>query len=59
MEMSHAATAVRRRRNVILAVVLVVVALFIGGIGWVVWWISDNIGAPGPAANGQRGLQLS
>ncbi len=52
MEMSHAATAGRRRRNVILAVVLVLVALFIGGIGWVVWWVSDNIGAPGPPPTG-------
>lgn len=52
MEMSQAATAGRRRRNVILAVVLVVVALSIAGIGWVVWWLSDNIGAPGPPPTG-------
>jgi hypothetical protein len=37
---------------VILAVVLVVAALFIAGIGWVAWWLSDNIGAPGPPPTG-------
>lgn len=51
-EMLKTTTARRRRRNVILAAAFVVVALFIAGIGWVAWWISDNIGAPGPPPTG-------
>jgi hypothetical protein len=52
MEMSEAASAGRRRRNVILAVVFVVIALLIAGIGWVAWWLADNIDAPGPPPTG-------
>jgi hypothetical protein len=50
--MLKTAPARRRRRNVILAVVLVVVALLFAGIGWAAWWLSDNIGAPGPPPTG-------
>jgi hypothetical protein len=30
---------------------LVLIA-FLAGIGWIVWWVSDNIGAPGPPPTG-------
>jgi hypothetical protein len=40
------------RRMAVLASILIVVGLFIGGIGWVAWWVSDNIGAPGPPPTG-------
>src|SRR5438876_501224 len=33
------------------AAVLVVLGLF-GGVGWAAWWVSDNIGAPGPPPTG-------
>ncbi len=34
-----------------MAAVVVVAGLF-AGIGWAAWWISDNIGAPGPPPTG-------
>jgi len=40
-----------KRWHVVTAVVIVVV-LFLGGIGWAVWWLNDNIDAPGPGATG-------
>ncbi|GAC1639508.1 MAG: hypothetical protein PVS2B1_04860 [Candidatus Dormibacteraceae bacterium] len=36
----------------IVAVVVIVAALFLGGVGWAIWWLNDNIGAPGPGATG-------
>lgn len=48
------ATGVRRRRWIWLLVGGLIVAglLVIGGVGWAVWWVTDNIGAPGPGATG-------
>ena len=42
----------RMRVRVIVAVVVIVAALFLGGAGWAIWWLNDNIGAPGPGATG-------
>jgi hypothetical protein len=51
--MMQATPASRRRRIWILVGSLIVAGLLIiGGIGWAVWWLADNIGAPGPAATG-------
>ena len=41
----------QRQKIGLVAAVLVLVGL-IAGIGWVVWWVSDNIGAPGPPPTG-------
>jgi hypothetical protein len=41
-----------RRLWIALAVAFVVLAGLVGGIGWVGWWVFDNIGAPGPGATG-------
>jgi hypothetical protein len=34
------------------AALIIVIALFLAGIGWAAWWVNDNIGAPGPGATG-------
>jgi hypothetical protein len=41
----------RRRRIGLLAAVVILVGL-VAGIGWIVWWVSDNINAPGPPSTG-------
>ncbi|MEA2628313.1 MAG: hypothetical protein QOJ10_773 [Chloroflexota bacterium] len=41
----------KRRRIGVVAAVLVLVG-FIAGIGYAVWWLNDNIGAPGPPPTG-------
>lgn len=48
------ATPVSRRRRIWLLVAVLIVAglLIFGGIGWAIWWLNDNIGAPGPGATG-------
>jgi hypothetical protein len=42
----------KRRLWIALAVAFVVLAGLVAGIGWVGWWVLDNIGAPGPGATG-------
>jgi len=44
----------KRRRGIWILVGGLVVAglLFIGGIAWAVWWLADNLDAPGPGATG-------
>ena len=49
---SQRASGGRRRLWIALAVVFVVLAGLIAGVGWAAWWVFDNIGAPGPAATG-------
>jgi nitrate reductase NapE component len=51
-EMRQPNVITRRRLIVVLAIVLVPIALFIGGVGYAVWWLYDNVGAPGPSATG-------
>lgn len=41
-----------QRRQVALGAAVLVLIGFIGGIGWIVFWLNDNIGAPGPAPTG-------
>ena len=41
----------QRQKIGIVAAVLVLVGL-VAGIGWIVWWVSDNVGAPGPPSTG-------
>jgi len=41
----------RWRRVGIAAAVLVVIGM-LGGVGWIAWWVNDNIGAPGPPPTG-------
>ena len=41
-----------RQRIVIVAAIVVAAGLFFTGIGWVAWWVNDNIDAPGPGATG-------
>ena len=50
--MKQSTSISRRRLIVVLAVVLIPIGLFIGGVGYAVWWLNDNIGAPGPSATG-------
>ena len=45
------ATLTARRKGIVAAVVIVI-ALFLAGIGWAAWWLNDNIDAPGPGATG-------
>ena len=40
------------RWKVWLAAGAVILVGFFAGIGWIVWWVSDNIGAPGPPPTG-------
>jgi hypothetical protein len=40
-----------RPRIVLVAAVVVMVGL-LAGAGWLVWWVGDNIGAPGPGPTG-------
>lgn len=42
----------RRRWILLLAAVVILVAGLVAGIGWVIWWVNDNIDAPGPGATG-------
>jgi len=43
----------QRRTIIILASVVVVAALIVGGMGWAVWSVLDSVGAPGvPGATG-------
>lgn len=42
----------KRRLWIALAVAFVVLVGLVAGIGWVGWWVFDNIGAPGPGATG-------
>src|ERR1700682_585252 len=44
--------AINRRRLGLVAAIVIPVGLFVAGAGGVVWWVSDNIGAPGPALTG-------
>jgi hypothetical protein len=45
--------AMRRRTIIILASISVVAALFVAGMGWIVWSVIDQVGAPGiPGATG-------
>src|SRR5438093_12686696 len=40
------------RRIAIVSALLVVAGMF-AGIGWIAWWVNDNIGAPGPGRTGK------
>jgi hypothetical protein len=40
------------RRKIVLAAAALVLVGLVAGTGWVVWWLNDNIDAPGPAATG-------
>jgi hypothetical protein len=40
------------RLKVGLAAGAVILVGFFAGIGWIVWWVSDNVGAPGPPPTG-------
>src|SRR6202171_6880241 len=31
---------------------LILAGLVVAGIGWVAWWLNDNVGAPGAGATG-------
>jgi hypothetical protein len=42
----------RRRLWIALTAAFVVLLGLVGGIGWVGWWVLDNVDAPGPAATG-------
>jgi hypothetical protein len=43
----------RRRRIGLLVGALVAAGLLLtGGVAWAIWWVSDNIGAPGPGPTG-------
>jgi hypothetical protein len=44
--------AMQRRTMIILASALIVVGLFVVGIGYAAWWVIDNIDAPGPGVTG-------
>jgi len=48
------AIPIRRRRGIWILVGGLVVAglLFMGGVAWAVWWVADNLDAPGPGATG-------
>jgi hypothetical protein len=39
-------------RRIGLAAAVVVVICMLAGVGWIAWWVSDNLGAPGPGATG-------
>jgi hypothetical protein len=41
-----------QRRKITLVAAAIVLVTLVGGIGWAVWWLNDNIDAPGPAATG-------
>lgn len=49
--MRHAIVGGRRRQIGLFAAVLVSVGLLVG-ISWIVWWVGDNINAPGPPPTG-------
>jgi len=49
--MMRAASPRYGRRIGIAAAVVVVVGL-LSGIGWIAWWVNDNLDAPGPGATG-------
>lgn len=42
----------RRRWILPLAAVVILLVGLVAGIGWVIWWVNDNIDAPGPGATG-------
>jgi hypothetical protein len=44
--------AINRHRLGLVAAVVIPVGLFGAGAGWIVWWLNDNIGDPGPALTG-------
>jgi hypothetical protein len=48
----RSASGGRRWAVGLVAASLVLAALAIGGIGWAVWWINDNIEGPGPGPTG-------
>jgi hypothetical protein len=41
-----------QRLKITLVAAAVVLVALVAGTGWVVWWLNDNIDAPGPAATG-------
>ncbi len=42
----------RRRIGLLVGALVAAGLLLLGGVAWTVWWVSDNIGAPGPGPTG-------
>ena len=52
MAVPRSPRAVRRQTIVIVVIMAIAIATFLGLVGWAVWWVADNIGAPGPPPTG-------